>query len=47
MCMDLNEELLLKPNFSAYMTIGLAPCDTKYLSDWDYEIPDECIRDEE
>ena len=45
MCLDWDQEIVLKPNYLAFMTIALIPCD--YATNYGLEVDDECIADKE
>ena len=45
MCLDWDKEIVLKPNYEAFMTISLIPCD--FQSYYGLEVGDECIADKE
>ena len=46
MCLDWDQEIVLKPNYLAYITISLIPCD--YAPDYyGFEDDGECIADKE
>ena len=49
MCLDWDKEIVLKPNYEAYMGINLIPCDdvSYRLSKYGLEVGDECIADKE
>ena len=48
MCMNWDKEIVLKPNYLAFISISLYPCDdADVLSFYGLEVDDECIADKE
>ena len=45
MCLDWDKEIVLKPNYEAYMGINLIPCDNVTI--YGLEVDGECIADKE
>ena len=42
MCLDWNQEMMVKPNYAAYLVISLVPCD---LFEDGSNQDDECVAD--
>ena len=47
MCLEQNEEIVLKPNYLGSITLSLIPCDFEEYYFHDFEVDDECIADRE